>query len=361
MKVKLIFLLLMSIPVLLFAQANGQNTQAQPKAANEALWANEDELTSGVGQIREIMVQLAEGVSAFPPGVERVAVYNIQVDRNHFPPGVARYIRFQIEAVLRKYSRRQVVAAPNLKTMRINVSDTSFSMTSRLPDAEQLWDLGRSLGIDAFLQGTCTKSEDGDVILSVKLIKQETAEILWTGNYIAGPNEDDGDTFGKPELVVNAAFSYWDLSRYTVNGSAVSLDMQMYHYYLEAGAQEAVGVDKRVYLGLYAGLGMYLPVSETPEDTVYQNISSKGQISAGPEILLVLVPKEESAEGYLLGSYVGVRAYFPSRFIVVQGGLQSRMTPHFAISMGISYFPFFRPFAKTLPILLRKIQCEEFA
>jgi len=312
----------------------------------ERLWP-EVEGSTGIVQIYSVMNQLSEAVPGIPPGVERIAIYHLQVDRREFSPGMARFIRSQIEDVFRQYSRRIVISTPGLKTTRILVTDSTFKMSNTLPDAEQLWAVGRKLGIDAFVQGSVTRSAEGDVLLSLKMIKQESAEIVWSGNFVAGPNQVQ-ELRHKVELGVTGGFGLWKMERYQDDNATSNADLDMYHFYGEVSAGEAVLKNRRLYLSLAVGAGFYQPMPANPRDPLFEDLEFRISYSIGPEMTVVLSPKDDPADGYYLGLYAGGRFYFFHMFLGMQAGLKSRLTRHMGISAGLNYFPLNRNFESNL-------------
>ena len=108
-------------------------------------------------------------------------------------PGMARYIQAQIEEVFRKEGRRTVVTSPELRTFRVVSTDSTFKFSNTLPSMEDLWRLGDKLRVDGYIEGSCSKSSDNDVILNLKVFRHRTGEIVWSSSYVAGPNEKKPD------------------------------------------------------------------------------------------------------------------------------------------------------------------------
>jgi hypothetical protein len=301
-----------------------------------------DESSSGMQQIRQLMNQLTQAMGTLPPDIERVAIYQLRVDRTYFSPGMARFIRSQIEEVFRKEGRRAVISSPELKTTKVVVDDTSFTMSNSIPDAEALWSLGRKLRVDAFVTGSVTRSDEGDVLLEIKLVKQLSAEIAWSENLVAGPNEKIADR-NVVEWGVSGGFALWPVAKYTAGGVTTdTAKISYYLYQLEMTVGEPVTYNRRIYLSFAAGLGMWVPVAENQADTTYDKLSFFMSVPLGAELLLVMVQKDDPREGYYLGMYGGARAVFPRKFLALQGGYSSRLTRHLGISLGASYHPFVR-------------------
>ena len=169
------------------------------------LWADEDvdlptshpfsERSTGIQQIDLVIKQLENTMGDIPPEVEKMAIHQIRTDSKDFSPGVTRYIQGRIETAFREKGRRKIASPPELKTLKIISTDTSIHLSNTLPTVDELWRLGDKLQIDAFLEGGCSRSEEGDVLLNLKLIKHRTTDILWSVNLIAGPNKPKPSIF----------------------------------------------------------------------------------------------------------------------------------------------------------------------
>lgn len=323
------------------------------------VWKDQDD--TGLQQMYDALNQLKEAVAELPPGVERVAIHQFKVDSKYFDKGMARFFKSQVEDVFRKSGRRDVVSAPELKTTRIVATDTSFSMSNAIPDAEALWVIGKKLRIDAFIQGSITRSKSGDLLMSLKLIKQSTAEILWSGNFIAGPNKQvSRDPSFKYAAV--GGFGYWPVSKYTTTDTTLNKGIDLYNYYLEFTASEYITENRRFLLSLNVGLGTFVPVLDDPSDSELSKVGWRMQASGGADFVLVLLKKPAEVEGYYLGMYGGAKAIFPHKFLVVNGGYIMQATPHLGVSLGANYLPLHSKFdAGTLSLDNYVLEMEQIS
>src|SRR4051812_10970990 len=125
--------------------------------------------STGIRQIGEITNRLSKTMGDIPPDMERVALYQIKIDPKEFSPGMARYIQAQVEETFRRDGRRTVITSPELRTFRVTANDSSFKFTNSVPSMEELWRLGDKLHVEGFIEGSCSKSADNDVIMNLKL------------------------------------------------------------------------------------------------------------------------------------------------------------------------------------------------
>lgn len=307
---------------------------------NQMMGASLDPMDVGseFAQLANLKSQLITALQSLPPHIQRVALYRLRADRKEFSPGMIRYIQSQIEEAFH-IQKRDVVSTPELKTTRITSTDTSFQMSNAVSDAEELWKLGRKMRIDAFIDGGLTKSKDGDILLTMKLIKQETADVVWSQTFVAGPNEDRA----KPaqfEMTANLGWGYWDVNKYVYKESETKGGLVFYRYYADLGIQQVMNDQRTWFIGIHGGMGYLVDVPDDPEDTTFNNASSIPFASTGIQLTYVLKPKEDPMKGFNLGMYTGVRALIPNSLIQTEFGLISRPSSHLGFSLGLSYMPF---------------------
>jgi len=145
---------------------------------------------SEVRNISRIMLRVKESVLNFPLGVKRVAVYRIRADRDAISIGMVRFVKSKLEQVLLNNEAIDLVVVPEFNLARVKITDTSFSYINSARNFSELRELGEKYKIDAFIEGTCTRSAYGDVLLSLKMVGNKTGEIIWSKAFIEGPNSD---------------------------------------------------------------------------------------------------------------------------------------------------------------------------
>ncbi len=145
---------------------------------------------SEVRNISRIMMRVKESVLNFPLGVRRVAVYRIRADRDAISIGMVRFVKSKLEQVLLDNKLIELVVVPEFNLARVKITDTSFSYVNSARSFAELRELGDRYQIDAFIEGTCTRSAYGDILLSLKMVSNKTGEIIWSKAFIEGPNND---------------------------------------------------------------------------------------------------------------------------------------------------------------------------
>jgi TolB-like protein len=311
------------------------NVSAQDSAY---VWA--EETGRDIGQFAELRIQLEEAMGTLPPTVRRVALHKLRFDREEFSASLVRYLQNMVEEVMARQGMKSVISSPELRTTRIIVTDTTFFLANALPNAEALWELGRKLRVEAFVEGSVTRSAEGDVILSLKIIRQETAEIIWNRNFVAGPNRSKAKHFSF-EPFLHMGFNLWPLAKYESSTDSVSRSsgMSIYRYYAEFGAQEAITESRRFFMSVVVGIGAHVPVLDDPDDSDFNTIGTKLHAQAGFDLLAVLIRKNSQDRGYALGMYLGSRAIFPNNLMTLQHGYSTRPSDHFGASVGVNWFP----------------------
>jgi|GEM_PF-1376908 len=314
---------------------------AQPEKMKTLYYEDLYGSRTGIQQFYDILIQLQRAMGDLPPDIERLAMYNLRVDHNEFPPGMTKFFQGKIEETFIKYGRRQIIAAPELRQTRVISTDTSFILSNTLPSQEDLWRIGEKLRVDAFIEGNLTRSEVGDVMLNLKVFRHKTAEIIWSGSFVSGPNEQKL-SFPLMEMGVRLTFGYMPIQQYsspstTLTGSALKL--AVYHYGAELTLGEAANSTRRLFLTASGGFSMLTPVAENPRDSIVGGLSSFYSATVGADLNYVFVQKENIDDGYWLSGYAGARAFLPQKLMVMRVGYTSRVTKHFAISGGVMIYP----------------------
>ncbi len=294
------------------------------------------ETSSGIKQIEKIIAELKETLGDIPPSVEKIAIYQIRTDSKGFTKGESRYIQGRIETTLRDEGRRTLVSPPELKTLNIISTDTSFSMSNTIPTIEELWKLGDKLRIDAFIEGSCSKSKDGDVMLNLKLVKHRTAEILWSGDFIAGPNKVEPSIF---DLKWSAHVPIRIFSMEKFEGqSGIDKETGFNQVAIEGSVTEALTKNRRLWFNINAGVSR---MAISKKDSIELGYSGIYTMQIGVGVWAVLVPKGNRDRGHWLGTYFSAYYYVPFLFTgsipVFTYGYNAQLSKHFGVSIGVSY------------------------
>ncbi len=305
--------------------------------------------STGIRQITEIMGRLAKSMGDIPPNVDRLALSQVKVDPHQFDPGMARYIQAQIEEVFRKEGRRTVVTSPELRTFRVVSTDSTFKFSNTLPSMEDLWRLGDKLRVDGYIEGSCSKSSDGDVILNLKVFRHRTGEIVWSSSFVAGPNEKKPDIWNL-DYSASANLRMWPMKQAiiprldtlnAVTGESIldTLgDVSMTMYGIEGSVSEVVTPDKFLLFSVSLGYGFANGTGGPDSLGINFNIQ---MVKFGVEMLGIFFRKSNPDLGYWLGTYVGYEEFIPfanrGHLSTVNIGYKSRVSRHFTLGGGVMF------------------------
>lgn len=306
---------------------------------NNPFW----ESSLGIQQIERIIADLNSSMGNIPPQVLKIAIYQIRSNPDEFSSGLAGYIQAKIETAFRAEGRRQVVSPPELKTLTITSTDTSFELSNTIPTLGELWKLGDQLRIDAFVQGNLSKTDDGDVLLNLKLIAHRTAEVLWSGDFIAGPNRPKPSIFDlRWSVGIPMRVQPVDKVELTVDGDpGDSIQFkQLSRLSFRVECSEALLENKRFWYNVFAGPDVSLVPAESADKNRLHRIYG---MHLGVGALVVVLNKANPDRGYWLATYVSGEVYKPFSFngtiLTTTVGYKAQLSQHFALSAGISFLP----------------------
>ncbi len=295
------------------------------------------ERSTGLKQLEKILKDLKKAMGDIPPEVEKIAIYQIRTDSRDFSRGVAQYLQGRIETTFRDEARLKLISPPELKTLTIVSTDSSFSLTNTVPTLGELWKLGDKLRIDAFIEGTCGKSEEGDVMLNLKLIKHRSAEILWSGDFIAGPNKVEAAMFDLKWTLALPVRIFPVAEFYNKDSSDVK-NPGLSQFAVEVSVSEALLKNKQLY---FTAMGGFSWTTFSEDAGVPLQFKRLFTMQLGVELLAVIAAKQNPERGYWLGSFIGGRYFVPFSFTgsipVFTVGFRSQLSRQFGARLGFLY------------------------
>lgn len=290
--------------------------------------------SSGVGRMSEVLTQVQDGLGDLPADVSRIAVHQIRFDPSEFRPGEMRYLQARIEEVFSRQGRRTVVNSPELRTLRVVSTDTSLSVSNTLPGIDDLARLGEKLHVDAFVDGSCSRSPEGDLLLALRVFRARTGELVWSRSHVSGPSRAEaqhkelGVAVSLPVRVLPVGQTAMTNGKFAgtwfVSGLAADVSVT-----------EIVNTDRWLalsVLGGYAHMGLAgLPDSISPPDLHILHI--------GVEAEGIFFRKSDPRDGYWLGAYAGFQEMIPllqrENIGTLRMGYRTKPTRHFSLSAGI--------------------------
>ena len=306
--------------------------------------------STGLRQIAEIMGRLGKSMGDVPPNIDRIALSQIKIDPREFSPGMSRYIQAQVEEVFRRDGRKTVVTSPELRTFRVISTDSSFKFSNTLPSMEDLWKLGDKLRVDGFIEGSCSKSADNDVILNLKVFRHRTGEVVWSASFVAGPNEKKPDIWNL-DWSASSSVRIFPVklgivpsqTRITDSGTTIIDTLQslsISQYAFEGTVSEAVTPEKWLIFSVTMGYG-FMNATGGP-DSLGVNFTMHS-VKFGIELLGIFFRKANPDLGYWLGTYLGVQEFIPflnkGHIDALTVGYKSRVSRHFTLGGGILFLP----------------------
>ena len=306
--------------------------------------------STGLRQISEIMQRLSKSMGDIPPNVDRIALSQIKIDPKEFSPGLSRYVQAQIEEVFRRDGRKTIVTSPELRTFRVTSTDSTFKFSNTMPSMEDLWRLGDKLRVDGFIEGSCSKSADNDVILNLKVFRHRTGEVVWSASFVAGPNEKKPDIYNL-DWSASSSLRLFPIKKGIIpnpllidslgNQTHDTLsDLSISQYAIEGTVSEAVTPDKWLLFSVTLGYGLMSGSGGPDSLGINFNIST---FKFGIEMLGIFFRKANPDLGYWLGTYVGYQEFIPflnrGHISALTVGYKSRVSRHFTLGGGILLLP----------------------
>jgi hypothetical protein len=295
--------------------------------------------TSETRMAFDVAEQARRSLDGLPQDAQRVAAFQFRASSADFQPGVVRYIQSQVEEGFSHTGRITMVNAPELKTIRIVSTDTTLSVSNNLPTSDDLQKLAERLDVDAFLQGTITRTPQGGVVLSLRLVKAKSGEVAWSQTFTSGTDWGE-DLIPGVDLSMHSGLRIFPLGRFKSASDSFSNLKLATNFDIECSVGEPITQNHRLTWIVTVGYS-YLSVFGLP-DSVDQ-IPGIHLIRLGVEADAAFVMKDDSRNGYWLGAYGGFDDLIPvlqrHEFCAFRLGLCSKPTRHFSVSAGVLYIP----------------------
>lgn len=293
----------------------------------------------GVDRIDDLVGQVSVSLDNLPGDLRRLAFYQIRSDRSEVSPTFVRHLQARLEAAFRDPGGRTLVSAPELKTLRIVSTDTSFSVANTEASAEDLWKLGDRLNVDAFVDGTLARDASGNLLLSLRLFRSRNGEVVWNGSWVAGPGKPSGILrdlkFGLQIPLRLFPVSIFDDGERKYDGTMLVTDIG-----LEGFVSEDVSKDGRISVLLSCGYTHHSLVGLPPSAKLNPGVHL---VRGGAELEIRILRKADPRDGYWLGTYVGASEAIPMLYrdhiTILSAGYRSQITRHLSFSGGILVLP----------------------
>jgi len=313
--------------------------QAVPQQHPSTTIANSS-ASNDISKLTEVAYQMSKSLGNLPNDMQRIAPCQFKAEARDFTPGMLRQIQARLETVLRE-SGRTVVAAPELKTLRIISTDTSFRVSNTSPDLEEMAKLADRLRADGFLEGICSKSDEGDLMVSLRIFRARGGEVVWSDNFVAGPNKSDRTPLDL-DFSASVPFRMFPVASFHHGSKSYGNAYLLSNISFEATVTENITLDKRFQVSMSLGYTHLSLYGNGVPDSVYHPDIHVG--NAGLELLGVFFRKPNPDMGYWLGAYVGYEQFLPLLYREPLGafrfGYRSKLSRHFSLSGGVMVMPF---------------------
>ncbi len=311
----------------------------------------EDNNTLLLALMEEVLDEVAKKIDTIDPTLGRVAVYRIQADQAWFPPPLRDHFRNRLVEVLRQLDTPKVVTLPELNTLKISSTDTSFTIINALPSPGELWRVSRSLRVDAYFEGNLAYVPDKALMLDLRLNRTGTNEVLWAGSFAAyeqmrmpSNNPFKFSFIGGVEVFpveLEAAAETALRSDFSGKITHQSLYVGVFHYLWE---KSRLRYELRVGLS-FLNEGVRLSSDQFAGNSFYaegkDGISAARPVSYNLRSLIysTLIENRKSATSDWLSFYLSLTRYFTLNMPDVTGlglGLRTDVGEHFSFSTGFN-------------------------
>lgn len=303
--------------------------------------------------LEDIFVQVNEAAPEIGTDLERIAVYHLKVDERYIPPALRMHIEARIAEIFRTLDSPKMVSLPELNTMKIASTDSSFRIVNTLPSPHELWKVGKRLRIDAFMDGAITYLPGKALLLDLKLNKVGSSEVLWSrsfASYIDDPGLPSANPFMKSLTAGLEVYPIeWDVpaTDTLIHANASNQLKQQTVYF---GVHQYLWEKSRLRYEFRVGLaflsdGLKLNNTAFAKSTFYGSASPDGGFSIPiaynirTMIYSTLVENSRSNRSDWLSAYLALTRHFALKmpdFTSISVGLRTDFTQRFSFSAGLS-------------------------
>ena len=97
--------------------------------------------------MNEIFALVPEDIPEIDPELGRIAVYRIETEGSNISAPLRKHFENRLVEILRTLGEPAVVTLPDLNTLKISSTDSSFSIINSLPAPDELWRVARKLRV----------------------------------------------------------------------------------------------------------------------------------------------------------------------------------------------------------------------
>lgn len=302
--------------------------------------------------MEKIFNKFSEDMLEIDPDIGRIAVYRLHVEDKHISPAFRRHFESRLVELLGGLERPTVVSLPELNTLKITSSDTSFSIRNSLPSPDELWRVGRRLRIDAFLEGNLVYLPERALMLDVRLNRTGTNQVLWAKSYTALEKKIGLPSRNPLRKSFSAGIEVFQVDVESDPGAVVPPDFgnKLTHYSIYFNIIQRLTPASRLRYEVSGGVsflasGMQLAGTTFNGDSFYSFPGKQAQYSkvssynVRTSLISTVAENKDNPAGDWLAIYLSLSRYFTFNMPDLTGvgfGLRADINPHFTVSGGFS-------------------------
>ena len=273
--------------------------------------------------------------------IKRVGMHRIKINQQYFDRGTGNYVQGRVEEAFVRFADFDLITSPELNQITVISTDSSLQIYNNIPKIEMLWELGKELYLDAFLQGELGATPDGSYYLNVKVIKQQTGDILWSKNLLIGDNLNS-EYISRWSLGIGVRFLGVETTPFTIDWE----DQKFTELYLNLGYRNRFLETRTFWYTFRLGLAVFNSAVTNPTEPSPISHTFPA-IKAAADFHFVLIPRTKS-EGIIdgrgllsVGSSLNITlspVYYRGQLLAVSGFLLSHFSRVFSFRFALDYF-----------------------
>ncbi len=304
-----------------------------------------------LGLMDDLLEQVAPALQTIDPQLKRIALYRLYVDAGQVAPPLRDHFKNQLIELLKSLEQPVVVSLPQFNTLKITSTDSSFAIFNTLPSPEELWQVGRRLRIDAFMEGKLSYLPGNALILDLQLNRTGSNEVLWVHSFTAFEHPPEPRHKNLFKYSLNLATEIFPVTFDTAADSLLRPDFnhRLTHYSIYLGAYQNLWESHRLRYEFRFGIS-FLADGIKMQDTYFDDPAFYGASSEAPlgipisynlSTLLYsgLIENPANPVGDWLSVYLSLSRYFALKMPDLTGvgiGLRTDISSHFSLSAGAS-------------------------
>ena len=302
--------------------------------------------------MEDIFDQIPADLPEIDPALKRISVYRLQTDDGIISPPLRQHFESRLVQLFGILGQPAVVALPELNTLKISSTDSTFRILNALPSPDELWKVGRRLRIDAFLEGQLTYVPQKALYLDLRLNRTGTNEVLWSKSYAAYEKTFKVAAVNPLRKSFMAGLEVFPIHLDAIDNALVGQDFKkrLTQYSVYFGLYQFIAPGSRLRYEVRAGLsflseGANLTNANFSGDSFYSlspgtsTISQPISYNFRAMLYTSLLQNKNNRSGDWLSVYASLTRYFAYKIPDLTGigiGFRSDLSSRFSISAGFS-------------------------